>query len=61
VEGLDKTGNFIGYLFVAGERGMQNLSEMLVEAGLATVHFTAERSKHYNHLVAAEKRCELRL
>lgn len=36
---------FIGYLFIQTEKGtLQNVSEMLVEKGLASVHFTAERS-----------------
>lgn len=50
VESMDKAGNFIGWLWVDGH----NLSVALVEAGLATVHFTAERSEHYRALKAAE-------
>lgn len=50
VESMDKAGNFIGWLWVDGH----NLSIALVEAGLATVHFTAERSEHYRGLRAAE-------
>lgn len=50
VESMDKAGNFIGWLWVDGN----NLSVALVEAGLATVHFTAERSEHYRALKAAE-------
>ncbi|WKX96677.1 hypothetical protein Q1695_012816 [Nippostrongylus brasiliensis] len=63
VEGLDKMGNFIGYLFVTPEAGgkPQNLSELLLEQGLATLHFTAERSGHYNQLVAAEQRAKTAL
>lgn len=53
---MDKAGGFIGYLFVPNDRGSHiNLSELLVEQGLATVHFTAERSPYYNQLAAAEK------
>ncbi|KAL3102323.1 hypothetical protein niasHS_003732 [Heterodera schachtii] len=59
VETMDKAGGFIGYMFVPvlGEKGIihKNLSELLVEAGLASVHFTADRSSYYNHLLAAEK------
>ncbi|KJH48241.1 nuclease-like protein [Dictyocaulus viviparus] len=60
VEGLDKMGNFIGYLFVipAGGGKAQNLSELLLEQGLATLHFTAERSGHYSQLLAAEQRAK---
>jgi len=50
VESMDKAGNFIGWLWIEGH----NLSVTLVEAGLATVHFTAERSEHYKALKAAE-------
>lgn len=60
VEGLDKMGNFIGYLFVVPEGGGrgQNLSELLLEQGLASLHFTAEKSSHYNALAAAEQRAK---
>ncbi|KAJ1367861.1 hypothetical protein KIN20_028869 [Parelaphostrongylus tenuis] len=60
VEGLDKMGNFIGYLFVIPEGGgkAQNLSELLLDQGLASLHFTAERSGHYNQLAAAEQRAK---
>ncbi|VDM64518.1 unnamed protein product [Angiostrongylus costaricensis] len=60
VEGLDKMGNFIGYLFVVPEGGgkAQNLSELLLDQGLASLHFTAERSGHYNQLAAAEQRAK---
>jgi hypothetical protein len=50
VESMDKAGNFIGWLWIDGH----NLSVALVEAGLATVHFSAERSEHYKALKAAE-------
>ncbi|KAF7640355.1 Nuclease domain-containing protein [Meloidogyne graminicola] len=56
VETMDKSGGFIGYLFVQQERGAwKNLSELLVENGLASVHFTAERSSYYTSLLNAEK------
>nr|QBI71280.1 ebna2 binding protein P100 [Orthoderella ornata] len=54
VESMDKAGNFIGWLWVDG----QNLSVLLVEAGLAKVHFTAERSEHYRALKAAEDKAK---
>ncbi|RUS90599.1 hypothetical protein EGW08_001596 [Elysia chlorotica] len=50
VEGMDKGGNFIGWLFVDGV----NLSVALVESGLASVHFTAENSQFYKQLVQKE-------
>ena len=56
VETMDKAGGFIGYLFVQGERGSWlNMSELLVQNGLATVHFTADRSPYYNQLISSEK------
>ncbi|KAK7494857.1 hypothetical protein BaRGS_00013984, partial [Batillaria attramentaria] len=54
VEAIDKGGNFIGWLFVDST----NLSVALVEAGLAKVHFTAERSSHYKTLMAAQERAK---
>ncbi|KAL8583257.1 hypothetical protein ACOMHN_043092 [Nucella lapillus] len=54
VEAIDKGGNFIGWLYVDNT----NLSVALVEAGLAKVHFTAERSSHYKTLLAAEERAK---
>lgn len=51
VETTDKGGNFIGWLFVDGV----NLSQALVEQGLAKVHFTAERSVYYPALLKAEQ------
>ncbi|VDM84347.1 unnamed protein product [Strongylus vulgaris] len=53
-------GNFIGYLFTVPEGGgkPQNLSELLLEQGLATLHFTAEKSPHYHQLAAAEQRAK---
>lgn len=59
VETLDKAGNFVGYMFVsdpASGGSQKNLSVELVEHGLATVHFTAERSRHFGALKAAEDR-----
>lgn len=50
VESSDRAGNLIGWLWV----GSCNLSVALVEAGLATVHFIAERSKYYRQLKTAE-------
>ncbi|XP_014664690.1 PREDICTED: LOW QUALITY PROTEIN: staphylococcal nuclease domain-containing protein 1-like [Priapulus caudatus] len=50
VESMDKAGNFIGWMFVDGV----NLSLSLVEDGLASVHFTAERSQYFKQLQTAE-------
>ena len=49
---MDKGGNFIGWLFIDGT----NLSVALVEAGLAKVHFTAERSNYYKILNDAQEK-----
>ena len=54
MEAIDKGGNFIGWLYVDNT----NLSVALVEAGLAKVHFTAERSSHYKTLLAAQERAK---
>lgn len=57
---MDKAGGFIGYLFVQDEKSncSINLSEKLVENGLATVHFTADRSSYFHALISAEKRAK---
>jgi staphylococcal nuclease domain-containing protein 1 len=54
VEGMDKGGNFIGWLYLDG----LNLSVGLVEEGLAKVHFTAERSSHYKILQQAQTKAK---
>ncbi|KAL7636680.1 UNVERIFIED_CONTAM: hypothetical protein RMT77_012429 [Armadillidium vulgare] len=51
VEGMDKGGNFIGWLFFDN----QNLSVKLVENGLSSVHSTAEGSKFSQVLTSAEQ------
>jgi len=51
VETIDKGGNFIGWMFVDNT----NLSLALVEQGLSSVHFTAERSVFFNQLKQAEE------
>ncbi|XP_064077337.1 staphylococcal nuclease domain-containing protein 1-like [Macrobrachium nipponense] len=51
VDTMDKGGNFIGWLHVENK----NLSVLLVEEGLSTVHVTAESSKFYNILNAAQE------
>ena len=58
VDGVDKMGNFVGYLFFAQEEGgsLCNISEMLLEQGLATLHTSAERTKHYKLMELAEER-----
>ncbi|CAB3411232.1 unnamed protein product [Caenorhabditis bovis] len=59
VETTDKSGNFVGYLFVSQDgHKAANLSELLLEQGFATLHFTAERSGHYNALLSAENRAK---
>uniref|UniRef100_A0A0P5RPB4 Staphylococcal nuclease domain-containing protein 1 n=1 Tax=Daphnia magna TaxID=35525 RepID=A0A0P5RPB4_9CRUS len=51
VESMDKGGNFIGWLWLDNH----NYSLKLVEEGLASVHFTAERSTHYRAMQIAEE------
>lgn len=52
MDSTDKAGNaVIGWMWLEGNI---NLSVALVEEGLATVHFTAEKSEHYRALKAAE-------
>ncbi|XP_065837499.1 staphylococcal nuclease domain-containing protein 1-like [Oscarella lobularis] len=50
VDGMDRVGNFIGWLFVDGK----NHSLSLVEEGLASVHFSADKSKYGTMLHNAE-------
>lgn len=54
VETMDKGGNFIGYMFVDGT----NLSVALVQHGLASVHFTAEKSQYCKPLQMAEEKAK---
>jgi staphylococcal nuclease domain-containing protein 1 len=52
VDTCDKAGtSVIGWMWLENN---VNLSVALVEEGLATVHFTAEKSEHYRTLKAAE-------
>jgi staphylococcal nuclease domain-containing protein 1 len=56
VEATDKTGGFIGYVHIQKEGGgWLNLSELLVENGFASVHFSAERGPYYTQLSSAER------
>ena len=48
---MDKGGNFIGWLWI----DETNLSIALVEAGLSTVHVTAESSRFSHQLQQAEE------
>ena len=55
VENTDKTGGFIGSLYVNRE----NFARSLVEEGLAEVHaYSAEQSGNANELFAAEKKAK---
>ncbi|XP_037069831.1 LOW QUALITY PROTEIN: staphylococcal nuclease domain-containing protein 1-like [Pollicipes pollicipes] len=49
VDSMDKVGNFIGWLYVDGK----NLAVELVTAGLSSMHFSAENSKHYTAIQRA--------
>lgn len=52
IDTVDKAGtSVIGWLWLENN---VNLSVALVEEGLATVHFTAEKSEHFRTLKAAE-------
>ncbi|KAI8374206.1 uncharacterized protein BYT42DRAFT_575441 [Radiomyces spectabilis] len=52
IENVDKTGSFIGSVFVNGE----NLAVSLLNAGLATIHeFSANESHYANQLFTAER------
>ncbi|KAJ1958106.1 hypothetical protein EC988_000486, partial [Linderina pennispora] len=55
-EGVDKTGAFIGSLWLSKT---ESLAVELLRDGLASVHaFSAEQSPHTNALVAAERRAK---
>lgn len=55
VQTLDKVGGFIGSLYVHGPNGKQDFAQMLVEAGLASVHaYSAESTASGPKLLAAE-------
>ena len=55
VENTDKTGGFIGTLYINRE----NFAKVLVEEGLASVHaYSAEQSGNANELFAAEKKAK---
>ncbi|VBB29209.1 unnamed protein product [Acanthocheilonema viteae] len=58
VEGMDKSGSFVGYMFVQTEQGLCNMSTALVENGLASVHFTAEKGAYYSQLCVAEEKAK---
>jgi len=49
VDTMDKGGNFIGWLYVDGK----NVSVELCQAGLSSMHFSAENSKHYTAIQRA--------
>ncbi|ODQ63675.1 hypothetical protein NADFUDRAFT_13590, partial [Nadsonia fulvescens var. elongata DSM 6958] len=56
VLGLDKTGGFIGHVFLPGSGTKTPLSLSLVSEGLASVHgFSAENSGYYDQLMAAQE------
>lgn len=53
VESLDKTGGFIGTMWL---NKTDNVAALLLEEGLAQVHgYSADQSKHVNQLYAAER------
>ena len=55
VHDIDKTGGFIGELYIGG----QSFAKILVEEGFATVHqYSAEKSGNSTELLAAEQRAK---
>jgi len=56
VEDIDKAGNFIGWLWFENK----NLSQALVEEGLASVHFSADKTIHARALRIAEDNAKAR-
>lgn len=54
VDSMDKGGNFIGWLYVDGK----NMAVELVAAGLASLHFSAENSKHFTAIQRAEEQAK---
>lgn len=56
VDSIDKAGNFIGFLWIENK----NLSVQLVEEGLSTVHFSAERTPYFRPLQIAEENAKAR-
>lgn len=56
VDSIDKAGNFIGFLWLDNK----NLSVQLVEEGLSTVHFSAERTPYFRPLQIAEDNAKAR-
>ena len=51
IEGTDKSGSFVGHLLLNNNN---NLSELLLEKGLATLHPSAQRFSRFSSLEAAE-------
>ncbi|OXA52850.1 staphylococcal nuclease domain-containing protein 1 [Folsomia candida] len=56
VDSIDKAGNFIGFIFIEGK----NLSVALVDEGLASVHFSAEKTPYFRPLQIAEDNAKAR-
>ncbi|KAI9494738.1 hypothetical protein BDB00DRAFT_286742 [Zychaea mexicana] len=55
VENVDKTGSFIGSLFINGE----NLAVLLLQEGLANIHeYSANESQYTNQLYTAERNAQ---
>lgn len=56
VHSLDKVGGFIGFVYLVGCKGRQDFAQLLVEAGLASVHaYSAEATPSGARLFAAEE------
>uniref|UniRef100_A0AC35TZH4 Staphylococcal nuclease domain-containing protein n=1 Tax=Rhabditophanes sp. KR3021 TaxID=114890 RepID=A0AC35TZH4_9BILA len=55
VESVDKSGGFIGHIFVSDKGVSTNLSKFLIENGLASVHGTVEKTRFAAEFWAAEE------
>lgn len=55
IENCDKTGGFIGSIFVSISGKMENFAALLLKEGLSTIHeFSAQQSPYKNQLYEAE-------
>lgn len=54
LESMDKNGSFVCHVYVKYD----NLSERLLEKGLASLHPSAERFKHFSALAASEQKAK---
>ncbi|CEF59740.1 LD20211p [Strongyloides ratti] len=55
IDAIDKTGGFIGQIFVLQKTGNINVAKSLIENGLAYVHSAIDKSRFANEFYAAEE------